>query len=77
MSEFESLEILSDSEDSVENDPDYVPSSEDSEDDYSVESLIDICWYCMINLEYEENEYYIEDKDRFCCKHCWYEIHEH
>lgn len=74
MSDFESLEILSD-EDSINNDPDYIPSTEDS-DDSSVESLIDMCFYCSCELEYEENEYYIEDKDRYCCERCWVEIHD-
>jgi hypothetical protein len=76
MSEIESLEILSDSEDSLVNDPDYVPSTEDS-DDSSAESLIDMCWYCSCELEYEDNEFYIEEKDRYCCERCWNEIHEH
>lgn len=69
------LEIISDSDSEID-DPTYVPSSEDSNSSSSSECC-DFCYYCETDLEVEENEYYDSEADRFYCRRCWNEIHEH
>jgi hypothetical protein len=66
------LEIISDTDSEID-DPTYIPSSEDSSsseyDDY-------FCYYCETDLEYEDNEFYDSEADRFYCRRCWRDIHE-
>ena len=70
------LEISTDSEDSVENDPDYVPSTEDTDECSSDCSSCEKCYYCQADLDYEDNEFYDEEADRFYCERCWNDILE-
>jgi len=79
MPEYNDLANLGDTDsiDSETYDPDYVPSSEHSSDTSDSESLSDMCFYCGCDLDYTDNEFYIEKLDRFCCKVCWEEIDEH
>tara|TARA_R110000868_G_scaffold498_8_gene3743 strand:- start:1603 stop:1782 length:180 start_codon:yes stop_codon:yes gene_type:complete len=34
------------------------------------------CYYCEANLEYEDNEFYDDEADRFYCERCWNEMRE-
>jgi hypothetical protein len=34
------------------------------------------CYYCRAELEYEDNEFYDEEADRFYCERCWNDILE-
>jgi len=72
------LVIIDDDTLSEINDPTYEPSSESeseySSSDYDTDGF---CYYCSAELEYEENEYYDAEADRFYCKHCFEQIHEH
>jgi len=69
------LAIIDDDTLSEINDPTYEPSSESesgySSSDYDTDGF---CYYCSAELEYEENEYYDEDANRFYCKRCWDKI---
>ena len=71
------LAIIDDDTLSEINDPTYEPSS--ASDDYSSSDYDTdgICYYCSAELEYEENEYYDPEADRFYCKRCFEQIHEH
>tara|TARA_R110002126_G_scaffold213500_1_gene359972 strand:- start:767 stop:958 length:192 start_codon:yes stop_codon:yes gene_type:complete len=62
MSDDETLEIVSDSDGD-----DYSCSSNDEDE---------TCYYCNADLDYEDNEFYIEAKHCYCCERCWNEIHE-
>jgi hypothetical protein len=62
MSDDENLEIVSDEEDSM-----YESSSEEGEK----------CYYCNCYLLYEDNEFFIEDENSYCCQRCWNDIHEY
>tara|TARA_R110002126_G_scaffold285685_1_gene436212 strand:+ start:2856 stop:3050 length:195 start_codon:yes stop_codon:yes gene_type:complete len=63
MSDDETLEIISDEEE------DYSYSSNGEDED-------ETCYYCDKELEYEDNEFYIEAKHCYCCERCWNEIYE-
>jgi len=70
------LAIIDDESNSEIDDPTYVPSSDDesySSSDYDTDGL---CYYCSAELEYEENEYYDTEADRFYCKRCFDTIYE-
>jgi len=67
------LEISTDSENSVDNDPDYVPSTDDTDECSSDCSDCEKCYYCRADLDYEDNEFYDEEADRFYCERCWNE----
>ena len=71
-----SLAIIDDDTLSEINDPTYEPSSESeySSSDYDTEGF---CYFCQVELEYEENEYYDEQANRFYCKRCFEHILEH
>jgi hypothetical protein len=72
------LAIIDDETLSEINDPTYEPSSEsDSEYSSSDYDTDGFCYYCSAELEYEENEYYDEDANRFYCKRCFEHILEH
>ena len=56
MTDYEHLEIISDS---------------DSED-YSVSEQEDeYCYYCSEILDYEDNEFYDWESNRYYCEKCW------
>ena len=59
MTEYEHLEIISDSDDC---------SSDCSE--------CEKCYYCDADLDYEDNEFYIESENSYCCERCWFDVHE-
>ena len=61
MSEFESLEIISDEE---ETDHSYSSNGENEEK----------CYYCNADLEYEDNEFYDWEAGRFYCERCWDQV---
>ena len=65
--DLESLQIISDPE-SCDSD---TVSEHSSEDEYDTEG---ICFLCSTDLDYEENEYYDSDTDRFYCKRCYEQI---
>jgi hypothetical protein len=61
MTEWESLEVLSDSDECSS-------SCSECKDEH--------CYYCEANLEYEDNEFYDDEADRFYCERCWNEMRE-
>lgn len=66
--EFESLQIISD-EENTESD---TVSERSSEDEYDTNGF---CYYCHADLDYEEDEYQDPEAcDRFYCKRCYDEI---
>lgn len=66
--DLESLQIISDPE---TTDTETKSESCSSEDEYDTEG---ICFLCSTDLDYEENEYYDSDTDRFYCKRCYEQI---
>jgi hypothetical protein len=67
------LEIISDTDSEID-DPTYIPSEEEHS---SSDECCDFCYYCETDLEVEENEFYDSEADRFYCRRCWNDIHEH
>jgi hypothetical protein len=61
LAEWSTLEILSESDD--EYDP--TMSDESSGGD------IDLCYFCECILDFEENEFYDPEEDRYYCERCW------
>ena len=65
------LEIIDDTLSEI-NEPS--SESEYSSSDYDTDG---ICYFCQVELDFEENEYYDEQADRFYCKRCFEHILEH
>ena len=62
MSEYEdTLEIIDDSDGE-----DYSYSSNGEDEDK--------CYYCDADLDYEDNEFYDWESDRYYCERCWNQI---
>ena len=68
------LAIIDDESNSEIEDPTYVPSSDDesySSSDYDTDGL---CYYCSAELDFEDNEFFDVDANRFYCERCWNQI---
>ena len=65
---------LEEDDNSELDDPTYVCSDSDesySSSDFDTDGL---CYYCNAELDYEDNEFYDEEADRFYCERCWNKI---
>ena len=68
------LAIIDDESNSEIDDPTYVPSSDDesySSSDYDTDGF---CYYCSAELDFEDNEFFDVDANRFYCERCWNDI---
>ena len=68
------LAIIDDESNSEIDDPTYVPSSDDesySSSDYDTDGF---CYYCSAELDFEDNEFFDVDANRFYCERCWNQI---
>jgi len=61
-------------DDSELDDPTYVCSDTDETDSSSEFDTDGLCYYCNAELDYEDNEFYDEEADRFYCERCWNQI---